>query len=139
MAANVNDVRISKPVKDWLEALGSGVEQDYDLVKLTSDVTPSPTSEAWNYRVVFELRDSNGKRMVWANGTATATPSDTSVAGTATVDNATPAIVNGRISVTLSGDAADWLDTETATVTVDAGTIGAVDTTVKAFLVTFTA
>ena len=113
---------------------------DLDLTIFTADVTPEPTSEAWSYTVKFGLVDSNGRIHDWYTGDITAAAADTSTAGTASVDDATPTIINGIGTVVLSGDAADWLDTEDATVTLDGSvaTLG-ITLTQKVFTVTFTA
>jgi hypothetical protein len=105
---------------------------------LTSDVAPEPTSDAWSYTVKFEIVDSSGRVHDWFSGDIAAAAADTSVAGTASVSDATPAVVNGVGSVDLEGDAADWLDTEEATCTLN-GTILGVTLGDKVFTVTFTA
>lgn len=113
---------------------------DLDLTIFTADVTPAPTAAEWEYTVKFGLVDSNGRIHDWYTGDITAAVADTSTAGTASIDDATPSIVNGVGTVVLSGDAAAWLDTETATVTLDGSvsTLG-ITLTQKVFTVTFTA
>lgn len=104
---------------------------------LTADVTPAPTAAVWNYVIKFELVDSKGNVHNWYNGDIVATAGDTSAAGTASVDDGTPAVVNGIGTVTLSGDAAAWLNTETATCTLNGSVLG-VTLGNKVFTVTFT-
>jgi len=107
-------------IADDLETQGSGLAGDIIL-----DISPSvavrpPTSNAFNRTVVLTLKNANGKVHRWANQTFTGVISvgDTSTAGTASVASADVTFVEGVAKVVLSGDAQDWLDTETNTLTV---------------------
>jgi hypothetical protein len=82
--------------------------------------------------------DTAGNVHNWYNGDIVAAAADTSAAGTAAVDDTSPAVTNGVGTVVLSGDAAAWLDTETATCTLN-GTVLGVTLANKVFTVTFTA
>jgi hypothetical protein len=95
-------------------------------------------SSAWDYTIKFEIVNSGGSRHVWFDGDVTAGASDTSVAGTASVDDTSPSIVDGVGTVVLSGDAQNWLDTETATMTLS-HTLNGNTVTADTFVVTFTA
>ena len=64
---------------------------------------------------------------------------DDSTAGTATIPSTTLVIKNGKATVTVSGDAADWLDTETDTLTVTAATILGYTVSAATSVETFTA
>ena len=105
---------------------------------LTADVAPEPTAAIWSYAVVFQLEDSLGRIHDWCSQDIVATAADDSTAGTAAVSDASPAVVNGVGTVTLSGDAEAWLDTEEATCTID-GTVLGITLTDAVFTVVFTA
>ena len=103
-----------------------------------ANVTPAPTSAAWSYSVPFHIVGTASGLVVPYTGNIAASAGDTSSAGTASIGDATPAVVMGSGTVTISGDAAAWLDTETATATLtytDAYATAHTDT----FVVTFTA
>lgn len=84
----------------------------------TAVVTPAPTAAVWSYTVVFRITDAIGKTHDWYSADFTAGIADDSTAGTAAIDDATPAVVNGEGTVVVSGDAAAWLDTEVATLSL---------------------
>lgn len=103
-----------------------------------ANVTPAPTSAIWSYTVPFRLKGSNSGLTLPYTGTIGAGAANTSSAGTAAVDDATPAVTLGVGTVTFSGDAQDWLDSETATLTLTYTNLrGGTDT--DTFVVTFTA
>lgn len=79
-----------------------------------------PTAAAFTRDIVVEAQNAAGEVHEWLN-VAIATGvsvGDTSTAGTASIPSTTLTLVKGRAVVTLSGDAAAWLDTETNTLTV---------------------
>ena len=90
---------------------------DVTIVIDRADVTPAPTAAAWSYVVPFKMKTAAGE-IIPFTGNVVAAAADTSSAGTASVDDTSPAVVMGVGEVTLSGDAAAWLDTETATATI---------------------
>ena len=83
-------------------------------------VTPEPTSAAWTRTVSVSLATAAGEVHEWLNDTYATTVSiaNTSTAGTASIASTTLTLVNGKADITVSGDAADWLDTETDTLTI---------------------
>jgi len=104
---------------------------------------PAPTEEAWEQDVLIELVDSAGNLHSWYSGPIKLAIADGSTLGTATIDPAgtTPDMVNGKYTVTIKGDAASWLNTETATLTVsDPDTVGIMGQVVadKTCVITFT-
>lgn len=126
-------------LRDYLDgqsALIIGQGLTFNII--TANVTPAPTAAIWSYTVQFEITDASGNRIEAFDGDVTAAAGDTSTAGTASVDDTSPAMSNGIGSVVLSGDAADWLDTETATCTIS-HTLNGNTVTQKVFTVTFTA
>jgi hypothetical protein len=137
MAAYDKDTGIQPATRDALNALAAGLSGDIVINVLTDVITPAPTSDVWSYTVAFELTDTAGNRLTWYNGDITAAASTDSSAGTAAVSDATPAGVNGVGSVDLSGDAAAWLNTEVATLTLD-GTISGTALTEATWTATFT-
>lgn len=123
--------------RDVLKAAGE-LAADQVLVEVLRDnVAPAPTSAAWSYVVPFRLKGEISGLTLPYTGTIGAGAGDTSSAGTASVSSATPSVVMGVGSVTLSGDAAAWLNTETATLTLTYTNMrGGTDT--DTFVVTFT-
>lgn len=138
MSAYERDNGIPPVIREALSVQGAGMSGDIAINILTADVTPAPTGAAWSYEVAFELVDSAGRRHAWFEGDIDAAAADTSTAGTASVSDATPAMEGGAGTVTLSGDAATWADTETATLTLN-GTVLGVTLADATFTVTFTA
>lgn len=104
-------------------------------------VTPVPTSEAWTRRVLIKVVNSSGETHTWLNKAYTTTLSiaDTSTAGTASITSTTLTLVNGQATVVVSGDAQDWLDTETDTLTVANITVMGYTVTGGTSVETFTA
>lgn len=88
-------------------------------------VDRAATAEAWTRDVTITVENAAGEVQAWltADYTTTLSIDDTSTAGTASIESTTLSLENGRAVVTVSGDAADWLDTETDTLTVDDITI----------------
>ncbi len=98
--------------------------QSGDIVlKVTpATTTPAPTAAAWTQAVVITLETADGEVHEWYNGTVTIAIGDTSTAGTASISPTAGATYmnNGSLTVTISGNAAAWLNSETATLTVSA-------------------
>ena len=102
-----------------------------------ANITPAPTSAAWSYKVPFRLVGEISGLTLPYTGTVGVAASDTSTAGTASVPAATVDVVLGRGVATLNGDAAAWLNTETATLTITYSNLRT-GTDVDTFVVTFT-
>lgn len=124
-------------IRDEIAIRDRAMSGDIAIEILTADVAPAPTSDVWSYTIKFQLVDSHGNVHNWYNGNIAAAAGDTSTAGTASVDDATPAVVDGVGTVVLQGDAQDWLNAETATCTLN-GTVLGVSLANKVFTVTFT-
>ena len=90
------------------------------MVITPETVAPAPTAAAWTREVEIKIVNGNGKVCEWVTESYATTLSvgDTSTAGTATIASTTLNIVEGKATVVVSGDAADWLNTETDTLTV---------------------
>ena len=114
-----------------------------DLVMSISPATvaPVPTSEAWTRNVVVQIKTAAGEVHEWLNDTYATTVSiaDTSTAGTASIASTTLTLVKGQATIVVSGDAADWLDTETDTLTIGNLTILGYTVTGGTSVETFTA
>jgi hypothetical protein len=100
--------------------LAEALNGDILWVVTPATVTPVPTSSAWTRSVTVRAENAAGEVHSWLNeaiasGVAIA---DGSTAGTATIVSTTLTIVNGQAVVEVSGDAADWLNAETDTLTV---------------------
>ena len=133
-----NKIGLAPELRKEISIRDKAMSGDIIINILTANVTPAPTAAIWSYTVLFQLEDSNGNVHNWFNGDIAASAADTSAVGTASVGDATPAVVNGVGSVVFSGDAASWLDTETATCTIS-GTLALKTLVSKDFVVTFTA
>lgn len=114
---------------------------DMVFVVTPATLSSAPTSSAWSRTVVVELKTAAGEVHTWfnkaiANGVAVG---DTSSAGTATILSTTLTFVDGKAEVVVSGDEADWLDTETDTLTVAQASIIGYTIASKTSVETFTA
>lgn len=110
---------------------------DVVVVIERANVTPAPTTAVWSYVVPFHLETTAGETVPF-NGTIAATAEEsTSGGGTADPDDATPAVVNGRGTVTFKGTAGTWADGNTATLTLTHTNLRAASDT-DTFVVTFT-
>ena len=132
---------IQPAVKDEFEIIAKAMAGDIVMSVTPATVTPVPTSAAWTRNVVVSIESAAGEVHQWLNGTYTTTLSiaDTSTAGTASIASTTLTIVNGQATVVVSGDAQDWLDTETDTLTVAQATILGYTIATKTSVETFTA
>jgi hypothetical protein len=73
--------------------------------------------------VTITLKTAAGEVHSWYNGDLSVSIADTSTAGTASIVDTTPAMVNGVCSVVVTYDAAAWAAGETTTLTVNNQTI----------------
>ena len=107
---------------------------------LPATVTPVPTAAAWTRTVMIEVLTAAGEVHTWLNQAYTTTLSigDTSTAGTASIVATTLTLVNGQADIVVSGDAADWLNTETDTLTVGNITVMGYTVTGDTSIETFT-
>lgn len=128
---------LSRREQELWKAQGDFNADSVVVVVERANVTPAPTSAAWSYTVPFTLRGEVSGYVIPYNGTIGAGIADDSTAGTASIDDATPTVTMGRGQVVVSGDAAAWLNTETATLTLTYTNLrGGTDT--DTFVVTFT-
>jgi len=116
-------IGIQPAVQDELELRDKAMSGDLVLSISPTTVAPSPTSAAWTRNVVIELQTAAGEKHSWYSADLSVSIADTSTAGTASITDTTPAMVNGRCVVVVSGDAQDWLNTETDTLTVNNQTV----------------
>ena len=85
-------------------------------------VAPSPlTATGFTRTVLITVENAAGELHNWfqeaiASGVSVG---DTSTAGTATIPSTTLTFVDGKASVVVTGDAQDWDDAETDTLTVE--------------------
>lgn len=115
MSQNMN---VDPKTRRQLVQMQKAMSGDMIITIDTANVTPAPTAAAWSYTVKFRITDAVGKTHDWYSANFTAAIADDSSAGTASIDDATPAVTNGYGSVTVSGDAAAWLNTEVATLSL---------------------
>lgn len=100
---------------------------------------PAPTAAAWTRTVQVYVENAVGDLHEWLTKTITISIADTSTAGTASIVSTDLAIVGGRGTVVVSGDAEAWLDTETDTLTIAEATILGYTVAAKTSVETFTA
>jgi hypothetical protein len=98
-----------------------------DMVFLCTPAAPTvkATSSGWSLPVTVQLATADGEVHKWFQGPITLAIADTSAAGTASITPAAGAhnMVDGELSVTISGDAAAWLAAETATLSISSITV----------------
>lgn len=103
--------------KAFMKALSGDI-----VLKCTpATATPAPTTAAWEQSVLITLETADGELHKWFNGKLALAIADTSTAGTASIDptSTAPYMVDGAYTVKIKGNAAAWLATETATLTVN--------------------
>jgi len=133
-----NLTKFQLELREYMENMGDLLADDVVVYVMPANVAPAPTAAAWSYVIPFEIRSARTGNVLPINGTIAATVGDTSSAGTATVSTAAPVVFMGRGTVTMSGDAAAWLNTETATTTLTYTNLRG-GTDVDTFVVTFSA
>ena len=106
---------------------------------LTAGQTLEPTAAVWTKTFTITAKNAAGDVLPISGIALAVSIADTSTAGTAAVDDTTPTLVNGTVDIVVSGDAAAWLDTETATATLANLTYLGYTVTGGAMVVTITA
>ncbi len=124
-----------------LAMIQDALQGDMVLTITPTTVAPAPNSSAWTRTVSLTLKNANGEVHDWCNMAfaTTASVGDTSTAGTATIASTTVTFVKGKCDIVVSGDAEDWLTTETDTLTVANMTILGYTVTGGTSVETFTA
>lgn len=125
-----------KALREHIVCNGSGDRSNLDaFIKAQSGdmvfkVTPATktiahTSTGWSQDVKITLESASGEKNSWYNGPITIAIADTSAAGTASILPAATTVnmVDGEYNVAVKGNAAAWLATETATLTVQQATV----------------
>ncbi|MBT6322553.1 MAG: hypothetical protein HOJ31_10255 [Anaerolineae bacterium] len=138
-------IGVQPEVKDLFELLEARLSEamagDMVLDISPETVAPEPTSAAWTRNVVLTVKNAAGDVHDWLNAAITTRLSiaDTSTAGTASIVSTTLTLVKGTATIVVSGDAQDWLNTETDTLTVADLTIMGYTVTGGTSVETFTA
>jgi len=133
-------IGVQPELRKELSLRDEALSGDMLFVVSPATVAPVPTAAAWTRTVTVELQTAGGKLHNWFNKAITTGVSiaDTSTAGTASIPSTTLTFVNGIASVVVSGDVADWLNTETDTLTVAQATILGSTIAAKTSVETFT-
>jgi hypothetical protein len=136
-----NMAGVQPELREYLELYEKALAGDMVFTVTPATVTPAPTSAAWTREVTVEVTTGAGDLHTWLTKTIASGVSvgDTSTAGTASIASTSLILVNGKAVITVSGDAADWLDTETDTLTVAEATILGYTLSAKTSVETFTA
>jgi hypothetical protein len=105
---------------EW-KAFFKALSGDIVLKCTPATAAPAPTSAAWEQSVLITLETADGERHKWFSGKLALAVADTSTAGTASIDptETAPYMTDGAYTVKIKGNAAAWLATETATLTVN--------------------
>lgn len=132
---------IQPAVREEFDIRDKAMSGDIVMVISPEAVTSQTTSSAWTRNVIIRIESAAGKLHSWLNAdyAATLVIGDTSAAGTASIVSTTLSIVDGQAIIPVSGDAANWLDTETDTLTVSDITVLGVNVTGGTSIETFTA
>jgi len=142
MARKLQDISVFSPtLRAELSARDKAMMGDMTLVVSPATATPAPTAAAWTQDVKVQLQDANGNLHSWFTKAVTSGVSiaDTSAAGTAAIASTTLSFEGGEAVFAITGDAASWLDTETATATIAEMTIMGNTVAEKTCVLTFTA
>lgn len=141
MSSILTKLGIKPKVREEIALRDKAMAGDIVWVVSPATVAPAPTSAAWTRTVYIELQTAAGEVHEWFSDAITSGVSiaDTSTAGTASIPSTTLTVVSGKASVVVSGDEADWLDTETDTLTVAEATILGYTVAAKTSVETFTA
>jgi hypothetical protein len=131
---------IQLAVRDEFKIRDSASAGDMLFVVTPATLVSVPLSTAWTRTVIIELQDAEGNVHQWFNKAITTgvAIADASTAGTATIPSTTLTFEDGQASVVVSGDAEDWLNTETDTLTVAEATILGYTIAAKTSVETFT-
>ena len=132
---------IQPAVVEELKIRDKALSGDIVMVIDPETVAPAPTSAAWTRNVKISIQTASGEVHKWLNQAYATTLSiaDTSTAGTASITSTTLTLVDGEATVVVSGDAQNWLDTETDTLTVGNITVLGYTVTGGTSVETFTA
>ena len=136
----MNRMAIKPQQREYDAVMGKAMSGDLVFVVTPATDVPVPTAAVWEQVIIIELKTALGEKHKWYNAVITTgiAASDTSTAGTASMDSTTLTFVDGKALATLQGDAAAWLDTETATATIAAQTIMGYTVAEKTCVLTFT-
>ena len=128
-------------VREELSLRDKALSGDIVMVIDPETVAPLPTAVAWTRSVKISIQSAAGEVHNWLNQAYATTVSvgDTSTAGTATIASTTLTIVDGEATIVVTGDLADWLATETDTLTLGNITVLGVTVTGGTSVETFTA
>lgn len=122
--------------RDYNTGISKALGDDVAVVIERENVTQAPTGAAWSYVVPFHLETAAGETVPF-NGTIGAAAVSTTGDQTPTVSDSTPAVVNGRGTVTLIGPIATWADNDKTTLTLTYTDLQGTSKT-DTFTVTFT-
>lgn len=109
-----------KTANEQLNLIESAMSGELTMVISPETVAPEPTAAAWTRDVTISIVNDAGEVQQWLNQAyaATASIADDSTDGEATIASTILTLVNGVATITVSGDAEAWLDSETDTLTI---------------------
>jgi hypothetical protein len=120
MSGILEKTGIQPVLRDELKQRDKALSGDIVMAIIPTAVTSVPTDQAWVRYVTIKITSADGKVHDWLTQDYATKLSiaNTSVAGTATIASTTLKIVRGQAVVEVEGDAEDWLNAETNTLTV---------------------
>jgi hypothetical protein len=141
MGAAPGKVGIHPNVANELNVRDKAMSGDIVMVISPPTCGQAARSTAWSRTVTVSFKTAAGELHDWLTQTfaTKVSASDTSTAGTATVGSTSLTVVNGVATVTVSGGAVNWLNTETDTATIAACTVLGVSVTGGTSVQTWTA
>ena len=113
--------RTHRPViRDNFAMMADAMAGDIVMSLSPATAAPLPIDGDWQRDVVISIKNAAGEVHGWFNKAVTSgvAIADDSTAGVAAIPSTTLTFVNGQVTVTIDGTDADWLATETDTLTV---------------------
>lgn len=121
--AIVENILVGAGDRDDLNAFVKALTGDIKFSVSPTSATVAHTGAGWTEDVVISLATADGEVHTWFQNPITISIADNSTEGVATILTTTPRMVDGKCTVTITGNAAAWLAADTATLTVAAATI----------------
>ncbi len=118
---NIDDMAGIQPeLREYLSLTQKAMSGDLTMVIEPTAVVVVPTAAIWTRDVKISIQTAAGEIHSWLNAAfaTTASIADTSTAGTASIVSTTLTLIDGEAIITVSGDAAAWLNSETDTLTI---------------------
>lgn len=132
---------VEPSLRDAITVRDKALAGDLVFIVFPATTTQSARSTAWSRTVRVELQTAAGEVHDWFDRVITSGCSvgDTSAAGVASINNTTLTFVAGQATKVVNGNAANWLNGDTDTLTIAQATVMGYTVTQKTSVQTFTA